>query len=61
MPIVTTKQPIDEKPTSIRLPMVMINELQEIQRETGNSRTEVILQLLRYALDAHRKEGKGKK
>ena len=55
------KKPIDDlKPTSLRLPQGMVQELEQVAVEAGRSRNEAIVQLLRYALDAHWK-GAGRK
>jgi len=60
--IVTPKEKMvaDLKPTSLRLPLDMVHELELIAEEAGRSRNETIVQLLRYAIDAHWK-GAGKK
>lgn len=54
--VVTPKEAPDLKPTSLRLPKAMVGELEQVATDSGRSRNEVIVQLLRFALDAHWKD-----
>ena len=41
---------------SLRLPLEMLAELDAVAKETGRSRNDVAVRLLRFALDAHHNE-----
>ncbi|MCC6747983.1 MAG: ribbon-helix-helix protein, CopG family [Deltaproteobacteria bacterium] len=60
-PVITPKEEVDLKTTSVRLAAAMVEELDQVARDAGQSRNEVIVQLLRYALDAHHAETKKKR
>ncbi|NBI66916.1 ribbon-helix-helix protein, CopG family [Pseudoflavonifractor sp. 60] len=58
--IVTVKRPKGEdgyKTFSVRLREPMVNRMDEISRETGRSRNELIGLFLEYALDHYMLEG----
>lgn len=46
----------EARPTSVRIPKSMLEEIDAAAKDTGLSRSETILQLLRWALDEHKAE-----
>jgi metal-responsive CopG/Arc/MetJ family transcriptional regulator len=46
----------DATPTSVRIPKSLLDEIDEAAQEMSLSRSEAILQMLRWAVDAHHKE-----
>lgn len=48
-------------PTSVRIPKSLLDEIDDAAKEMNLSRSEAILQMLRWAVDADKKERKAKK
>lgn len=46
------------KPVQFRPPADLVEEIDQVRTELGLSRNEAMTQLLRFALEAHRKEQK---
>lgn len=43
-------------PTSIRIPKPLVDEVDVIAKETGYSRSEVLLHFIRYGVEKHKEE-----
>jgi metal-responsive CopG/Arc/MetJ family transcriptional regulator len=55
--VVPPKEDADgSKPISVRMPLDMVGEIEQIATDTGRSRNETMVLLLRYALEAHWKD-----
>jgi hypothetical protein len=55
-PVLTPKESDETVPTSIRFPKKLLEEIDRAGASLGLNRTETILQLARWALDAHWRE-----